>query len=119
MIIRKNEVPQRTIKGLHGGTGRMIARDFLDKEKSKGMGRLFSVSTLEKGSDIPWHEHHGDSELFYILRGRAKVTDGDRREHILEPGDVAHCLDGEGHAIESYQGPVDYIAMILYTEQQR
>ena len=118
MIILKNEVPVRTVTGLHGGKGNMIARDFLDFEKSKGAGRLFGVCTLEEGADIPWHKHDGDCEVFYILDGEAKLIDGDRSEHILKPGDVAHCLDGEGHSIKAFNGPVSYIAIILYTKQQ-
>ena len=118
MITHKEDVPVRVIEGLHGGKGRMIARDFLDLEKSNGAGRLFSVSTLEEGSNIPWHVHDGDSEMFYILEGLAKVTDGDGTDHVLEPGEVAFCRDGEGHAIEAFEGPVTYIAVILFTKQQ-
>ena len=118
MIILKDDVPVKTVTGLHGGEGRLISRNFLDLEKSLGAGRVFSVSTLEEGASVAWHIHSGDSETFYVLKGAARVADGDGSLHILNPGDVAFCPDGEGHSIEAEGGPVEYISIILFTKQQ-
>ena len=119
MITRREDVPEKVVTGLHGGRGELHSRNFLSQEDSNGMGRVFSVSTLEAGGLVAWHEHHGDSELFYILRGEPLVLDENKEEHRLKPGDVMLCRDGEGHSIEAVSGPVDYISIILFTEQQK
>ena len=40
-----------------------------------GKNRLFQHSTLTKGSEVAYHEHHGDGEVYYILTGEGEFND--------------------------------------------
>ncbi len=66
------------------------------------------------GSYAEYHQHVGDSELYYILSGKAEFTENDKSKHILEPGDVTITYDGEWHAIAQHgDEPLKFLAIII------
>lgn len=60
--------------------------------------RLFALIELEKGCSIGEHEHHNESEVYYIISGSALVTDCDKQYYVNQ-GDSAITLDNEYHSI--------------------
>ncbi len=60
--------------------------------------RLCALIELEQGCSIGEHEHHNESEVYYIISGSALVTDCDR-QYYVHPGDMAITLDNEYHSI--------------------
>ena len=115
MIKRKDELKVDMHNEFLGGKGTLTNIHFMDKESSSGKGRLFAKSTLTPGSSIGPHTHKGDFETYYILSGKALVTDNDGLGHRLEAGDVMYTRNGESHSIENC-GDVnlEYIAIILF-----
>ena len=106
----ENEVPQ-----MRGGLGTTLVSKFLTEEEAHGTGKNFSVNTLPPGASIGWHQHTGEFEIYLILEGEAVVTDQERRQHQLKPGDMMLCDDGESHAIENRgDAPVSFLSLILY-----
>ncbi len=85
-----------------------------DKNELNGKGRMFAKITLPPGSSVGWHEHVGDSEAYYILRGQALVNDNGT-EVELAAGDVVLTSDGESHSIAN-NGDQDlvFIALVLF-----
>ncbi len=115
MIKRSHELKVDVHKEFLGGKGTLTNTHFINQEDAAGKGRLFVKSMLTPGSSIGPHTHKGDFETYYILSGRALVTDNDGTQHILEAGDVMFTQNGESHSIENC-GDVnlEYIAIILF-----
>lgn len=73
-----------------------------------------SVTRLAPGQvSCPYHFHHAEEELFYVLEGHGKLRyDGEERP--LRPGDVVSCPPGPGGAhqlINDADGPLVYLAI--------
>lgn len=102
-----------------GGKGSITLNHFLDMEKAHGAGRLFALTVIPPACSIGLHKHEGDSEVYYILEGKALVNDNGKNIE-LNPGDCNFCPDGSSHSIENI-GTTDlkYIAVILYTNQKK
>lgn len=119
MIKRKDELKVDVHEEFLGGKGTLTNTHFLDKEDASGKGRLFVKSVLTPGSSIGNHTHSGDFETYYILSGKALVTEDDGSEHVLEAGDVMYTPDGASHAIENCgEEDLEYIALIMYTKER-
>ncbi len=117
MIKRANEMKVDVHNEFLGGKGSLTNIHFLDKEDSAGSGRLFVKSILKPGSSIGNHTHKGDFEVYYILKGKAKVDDnGEFNE--LNPGDSILTKNGLHHSIENIgDEDLEYIALILFDKE--
>ena len=117
MIKRKESMQVDVHQDFLGGKGTLKNTHFLEKENAADSGRLFSKSLLSPGSSIGAHTHQGDFEVYYILSGKALVTDNGK-EHILEAGDAIHTPNGSSHSIENVgEKDLEYIALILFDQQ--
>ncbi len=77
-------------------------------------GRALNHITILPGSGIGYHEHSGDSEIYYILSGQGEYSDNGRIVTV-GAGDVTFCPDGEGHSLMAVgEEPLELIALILY-----
>ena len=115
MIRKAQQQKTSTQPNLKGGRDTVRLKHIIEEAESYGTGRLFAISIIPPGGSIGHHTHTGDFEIYYILKGTAKVMDNDV-EDILEPGDSMICKEGESHSIENI-GEIDleYVAFILYT----
>lgn len=114
-MIRRSEDCIHETKKMFGGQGEGIFHRILNgPEEMYGKGRVFSHLTLETGSEVAWHVHHGDGETYFILKGRGLYNDNGTEEEV-GPGDVTFVDDGEGHALRCIsEEPLEAIALILY-----
>jgi quercetin dioxygenase-like cupin family protein len=55
---------------------------------------------LEPGCSVGRHEHHGESEVYYVLAGAGEITVNGRTEQV-KPGDVAVCHNGSWHSAKN------------------
>ena len=55
-----------------GGNGHVIIKEILDAEQLNGKCGLYAQVTLEPGCSLGYHEHHGESETYYILQGQSR-----------------------------------------------
>ena len=114
MVRRKSEKTVE-IKKLFGGAGEArLERIRNGAEELYGKGRVFSHLFLEPGCEVGWHVHHGDGEIYYILKGQGDYNDNGITVTV-GPGDVTFVDDGEGHALMN-RGPetLEAIALVLY-----
>lgn len=104
----------RRVENMRGGKGHVIIEDILEEAAFRNKGRLFAKITLEPGCSIGYHEHHGESETFYILKGEGQYNDnGEVR--AVRPGDVTFTPDASGHGMENAGGEnLEFMALILY-----
>ena len=113
MIRRKDEMEPVTRHELQKGMGDVTFHTFMTKEEAYGSGRTFARVVFEPGTSIGIHEHHGEFEGYYILKGQALVTDNGV-ETVLNPGDYHMCKDGDSHGIGCYgDETMEIIALII------
>ena len=117
MIRKANQQRRSTEPNLKGGRDIIRLTHFLEESESYGTGRLFGISTIPPGGSIGYHTHTGDFEIYYILKGEAKVCDNGE-EDILRPGDCMVCLEGDSHSTENIgENDLEYVAIILFTRR--
>lgn len=88
------------VEGLAGGKGKAIVKHLLNKEQFNGKARLYAKITLKTGCSVGYHEHHNESETYFILSGKGQYNDNGKIRTVL-PGDVTFTGDGMGHGIEN------------------
>ena len=119
MIRKAHEMRLNDEVELKGGKGTIKIVNILEKDEVYGTGRLFAISIIPPGCSIGYHQHVGDFETYYFLKGKAKVVDNGK-EDILGPGDSMVCYEGDWHVIENIgDEDLEYVAVILYTEQKK
>lgn len=88
------------VEGLAGGKGHAIIKHLIGKEEFQGKARLYAEVTLEPGCSVGYHEHHNESETYYILSGEGEYNDNGTVRKVSK-GDVTFTGDGRGHGIEN------------------
>ena len=77
-----------------------------------GKGHVIIEHLLgEAGCTLGFHEHHGETETYYILSGEGSYNDGEK-SFPVKTGDVTFCPDGSGHALDNI-GDTDLVFMAL------
>lgn len=113
MIKSAQEMRVELRENMRGGDGTVQIKHVFEKEELQGRCRLFAAITLEPGCSIGLHPHDEEEEVYFILRGRAKVVD-DGKEQELRPGDAVLTGGGKSHAIANAgDEPVELVAVIL------
>lgn len=104
-----------SVPGFKGGAGVLKKQTILRTEDEMyGKGRVFSQMTLDPGSEIGHHTHHGDGETYYILKGEGTYeTNGET--YKVSAGDVLFADDGDEHFLRA-EGtePLVLIALVLF-----
>ena len=97
-----------------GGVGRMKLETILGPEEMKDKCSLFARVTLHPGDVLGCHEHHGNSECYFILSGEGEYDDNGVKRTI-KAGDVTWTPDGSGHGLSNANGTQDivFIALII------
>ena len=77
--------------------------------------KTFAKITIPAGSAMGYHQHTGDSEIYYIVEGQGTYNDNGT-EYPVAAGGVVRCADGESHAITNTgEGDLAFIALIIAT----
>ncbi len=107
---------ERTIirnEKMAGGEGHVLIEHLLNDEQKGNASRMFAEVTLEPGCTLGFHEHHGESETYYLLTGEGIYQDNDK-EYPVKAGDVTFCDDGNGHGLKNTgDSDLKFIALIL------
>ena len=114
MIKRAGTMNEEIRPNMLGGTGEVKIIHLLENNEFQGKGRLFSRSIIKPGCSIGGHEHKGDIEAYYVLKGEATYYDNGEKT-ILKPGDLSFTDNGQSHSIENHgTEDVVLIALILF-----
>ncbi len=97
-----------------GGKGNMKLEHILCDEQMKDKCGLFARVTLHPGDVLGFHEHHGNSECYFILSGEG-VYDDNGTKRTVKAGDTTWTSDGTGHGLSNENGSEDlvFIALII------
>jgi mannose-6-phosphate isomerase-like protein (cupin superfamily) len=113
VIIRAESLKQNIMENPRGGKGRAIQMAYADACGMKGELAVFSMMQLEPGSQIGFHIHEMDSEIYLMLDGVALASDNGNEE-TLNAGDMLITKMGEGHGLTNDTAePVTFLAAII------
>lgn len=84
----------------YGGEGYILKQPIIAGEELGEHCKMFSEVTLKPGCEIGYHEHHGDTETYFLTKGAGIYKDNDK-EYPVEAGDVTFCKNGEGHGLKN------------------
>lgn len=91
-MIRK---PEGIIKEhAQGGEGSVEFFHVLNADELMGHGTLYAKVVVKPHSSIGYHQHAGNTEPYYILKGRGIFTDNDGTRTEVGPGDACLILPG-------------------------
>ena len=97
----------------NGGKGYILKEALLGTEQLGEHCRMFTKVTIPAGCELGYHEHHGETETYYILSGNGMYNDNGK-EVAAEAGDVFFCKDGDGHGlVNTGEYDLSFVALIL------
>ena len=99
MTTKEERIVER-IEGASGGKGILRKEVLIDREQMGEHCGLFGEVTLEPEAVLGYHEHHGETETYYILSGNGVYVDNGEEVPAKE-GDVFFCKDGDGHGLKN------------------
>ncbi len=115
MIKRSADLQPVTHHNRFGGEGEVSLKALLVGDEFAGKGRVFSHIVIFPESSIGLHQHQGDFETFYILKGEGQVNDNGIKT-VVKAGDVIYTRDGEHHSLANTgSGNMELIALVLYS----
>ena len=114
MIKRNEQLSREVLQNRFGGKGEVSIVKLIEGEQFQGKGRLFAHNTLKPGCSIGRHQHNGDVEAYYILKGEGTVDDNGVMTTV-RAGDVVFTGNGEFHGIENTgRENLEMIALVLF-----
>ena len=114
MIKRAGTLNEEIRPNMLGGKGEVKIMHLLEGGEFQGKGRLFALNTIKPGCSIGVHQHKGDVEAYFVVKGEATYYDNDEKT-ILRPGDLAFTDNMGSHGIENEGAEdVQVIALILF-----
>lgn len=112
-MTKKSERQPIKADNVAGGAGYILKEELIKGEQLGAYCKMFNEVTLKPGCEIGYHEHHGETETYYLTKGVGIYNDNGK-EYPVEVGDVTFCADGNGHGIKN-AGKEDlvFVALIL------
>ncbi len=112
-MTRKGEREVQVIENAQGGKGFVKIERLFPEEFGGENCRLFSEVTVEVGAVLGYHEHHNESETYYITQGVGVYQDNDKHYEV-KAGDVIICESGNGHGLANKgNNDLKFIALII------
>ena len=113
MIRHAPEMQSETRVAMRGGNGSVAIRHLFKPEEISAKTRLTAVLTLPPGASIGPHQHQGEDEVYYIVKGRGMLDDG-TQQTIVGPGDAILTGNGQTHAIANAgDSDLEVLAVIM------
>lgn len=113
-MVRKTDV--KIVEGLRGGNGTIELRHIVTKEELNGHGNMYAHVIVKPHSSIGWHQHVGNTEPYYILKGNGVFVDNDGSRIDVGPGDCCIIEVGQSHAMENNTDEDLEMIALVYNE---
>ena len=105
------ELKTEKIENMCGGEGHVIIKHILGEKELNGKCGLYAQVTIEPGCSLGYHEHHNESETYYILSGQGDYDDNGTVRPV-KAGDVTFTSDNHGQGLKN-TGDTDLVFMAL------
>ncbi len=95
-----------------GGYGHVDIEHLLSDEQKNGKTKMFARVIIPAGCSLGYHEHHGESETYYILKGEGEYNDNGVIKNV-KAGDVTFTPSGHGHGlVNNTEQDIEFMALI-------
>lgn len=113
-MVRKTDV--KVVEGLRGGNGTVELHHIVSKEELNGHGTMYAHVIIKPHSSIGLHQHVGNTEPYYIIKGRGVFVDNDGSRIDVGPGDCCIIEVGQSHAMENNTDEDLEMIALVYNE---
>lgn len=111
-MVRHNEAAVK--EHLRGGEGHVVLYHILSGEELMGHGTMYARVVIPPHCSIGWHQHAGNTEPYYIIKGEGTFIDNDKSRTTVRPGDICTIRCGQWHSMENNSGEdLEMIALVL------
>ena len=101
------------VEHVNGGAGFIMKEALITGEELGEHCKMFSRVTIKPGCELGHHEHHGETETYYVISGSGMYDDNGKAVPI-EAGDVTFCKDGDSHGLQNTgEEPLALMALII------
>ena len=66
----------------NGGKGQVVVKYILDDNELNAKCKMFAEVTIAPGCSLGYHEHHGESETYYIIKGQGEYDDNGTKRPV-------------------------------------
>ena len=102
------------IENMAGGQGHVLIKRLLNEKQLNGKCGLYAEVTLEPGCSLGYHEHHNESETYYILSGKGIYSDNGTLR-MVKAGAVKPVLTHRANRADFRSGCIPvWKAMVLW-----
>lgn len=117
-MIRRKEDHLTTYKSdMFGGRGTVSYLHLAANEELCNKGRMLAILTIPEGGILGFHEHHGEIDIYHILKGKAEFNDNGTVLQFNE-GDTTWIKPEQGHSIANVgKGDLQFISLVLFAKQ--
>ncbi|MEI6092802.1 MAG: cupin domain-containing protein [bacterium] len=104
MLIRKKDISEFLVEKPKDGKGLLHKWDYISDKvllnsNTSGLSlSSFSYLELEPGSEIGFHQHKDNMEVYYIINGSGEVSDNGVKQSVTS-GDFLLTGRGESHSL--------------------
>ena len=96
-----------------GGTGEIIGKQLLTEVDMQNNLNGLYINYLDVDSEIGYHEHHNEDEVYYILEGTGIANDNGK-EIEIKAGSVLFTKAGSGHGLKNTGSiPLKFLAFMV------
>ena len=102
------------VENMCGGKGHVLIERILGEKELNGKCGLYAKVTIEPNCSLGYHEHHHESETYYILSGHGAYDDNGTIRPVAA-GDKTFTPDGHGHGLTNTGSEVlVFMALIIF-----
>ncbi|MCI8951484.1 MAG: cupin domain-containing protein [Lachnospiraceae bacterium] len=111
-MVRQNEPVIK--EHLRGGEGHVVLYHILNEDELMGHGSMYARVVIPPHSSIGWHQHVGNTEPYYIIKGKGIFVDHDKSRTAVSPGDICTIRCGQWHSMENNsEEDLEMIALVI------
>lgn len=104
---------QRETTQVCEGTRNYVKDALIDTSRVNEACTLFARLDVAPGSEIPTHQHTGETETYYFLSGKGVYNDNGIEVEV-SAGSVTLCEDGQSHGfVNTSDETASLVALIL------
>lgn len=113
MVIKKEYTTKIVTEKPREGKGIIEGFRYLDSHELSNSLKGFYVNELQVNSEVGFHRHIVDEEIYFILEGEGIVDDNGIEEKV-EAGSLIYTKKGQGHALKNTgDTPLKFVAFIV------
>ena len=113
MIRKAAEMQMEKREKMRGGPGCVTLFQCFKPEEFGAKIRLCTKLVIPPGSGIGLHEHSGEDELYYVLKGSGLLDEGSGKGPV-SAGDAILTGKGASHSVENNgAGDLEILAIII------